>query len=191
MAYLSDNIVHFLVTKDLPANRTTVKNEYKHVKLLQACTMRYYYSTTKISLGNLPIEKENGWHVKPLHKPASIDMRSVHAYEPGRVIPKIELKLEWKGAGKPVKEMFKIEIQGGNMESFTLFCGEQPPVTPAPTSYPLPQQTPPGPRPTSHLLPQPTLPEPRPVAMSDKPTLPQLHNFPTPSNGVIQKRVTP
>ena len=95
--------------------------------------MTYYYSTTKISLGNLSIEEENGWHVKPLHEPASIDMHSVHAYEPGCVIPKIELQLEWNGAGEPEKK--KIEVEGGNMESFTLFCGGQPPVTPAPTSH--------------------------------------------------------
>ena len=114
-------------------------------------------------------------------------MNSVHAYEPGSIIPKIELKLQWKGAGEPEKKAVKIAVEGGSMESFTLFCGEQPPVTPAPTSHPLPQPTPPESGPTSHPLPQPTPPEPRPVAMSDKPTLPQLHNFPTPSNGVIQR----
>ena len=179
-AYLSNNIMHFLVTKNLPANCTHVRNKYAE---LQDKTMTYYYSTTKIALGNLPIEEENGWHVKPLHEPASIDMRSVHAYEPGCVIPKIELQLEWKGAGEPEKKKFKIEVQGGTMESFTLFCGGQPP---APASHPLPQPSSPEPQPTSHPLPQPTPPEPpRPVAMSDKPTLPLLQHFKTPSGGFI------
>ena len=201
-AYLGNNIMHFLVTKNLPANCTHVRNKYAE---LQDKTMTYYYSTTKISLGNLPIEEENGWHVKPLHEPASIDMRSVHAYEPGCVIPKIELQLEWKGAGKPVKKKFKIEVQGGTMESFTLFCEGQPPVTPAPTSHPLPQPTPPEPQPTSHPLPQLTPPElrptshplpqptsaetPQPVAMSDKPTLPLLQHLKTPSGDAIKERV--
>ena len=171
VAYLSDNIMHFLVTKNLPANCTQVKNEYKHANLLRDYTMRYYYSTTKISLKHLPIEEENGWHIKPLHQPASIDMHSVHAYEPGCVIPKIELQLEWKGAGEPQKGMVDIEVEGGDMESFTLFCSGQPPVTPAPTSHPLPQPTPPE--------------SPRPVAMSDKPTLPLLQHLPTPSGDVI------
>ena len=83
-AYLSKNIMHFLVTKNLPANCTLVRSEYAK---LQDKTMTYYYLTTKISLGNLPIEEENGWHVKPLHEPASIDMHSMHTYEPGCVMP--------------------------------------------------------------------------------------------------------
>ena len=182
-AYLSNNIMHFLVTKNLPANRTQVRNEYAR---LQEKTMTYYYSTTKIALGNLPIEEENGWHVKPLHKPASIDMCSVHAYEPGCVIPKIELKLEWKGAGEPEEKEVDIEVEGGNMESFKLSCGGQPPVTLAPITHPFPQQTPPEPRPSSHPFPQSTPPEPpRSVAMSDKPTLPLLQHFTTPSGDAI------
>ena len=113
VAYLSDNIVDFLVTKNIPDNCAQVKNEYRHAKLLRDYTMRYYYSTTEIVLGNLPIEEGNGWYVKPLHKPASIDMCSVHAYEPGCVIPKIELKLEWKEAGEPEEKEIDIEVEGG------------------------------------------------------------------------------
>ena len=171
VAYLSDNIVHILVTKNIPDNCTQVKNDYKHANILRDYTMRYYYSTTKIALKHLPIEEENRWHVEPLHQPASIDMRSMHAYEPGCVIPKIGLQLEWKGAGEAEKEKVDMEVEGGDMESFTLFCGEQPPVTLAPTSHPLPQPTPPEP--------------PRPVAMSDKPTLPLLQHLKTPSNDAI------
>ena len=165
VAYLSDNIVHFLVTKDLPANCTTVKNEYNHAKLLRAYTMRYYYLTTKIAPKILSIEEHNGWLVKPLHQPASIDMHSVHAYEPGCVIPKIDLKIEWKGAGEP--EDIDIEFEGGDMESITL---ERPPITPAPTNH----------------QPQPSPPEPpQPVAISDKPTLPQLQHLKIPSGDAI------
>ena len=95
-------------------------------------------------------------------------MRSVHAYEPGCVIPKIELKLEWKGAGEPGKKKVKIAVEG---RSFILFCGVQPPINLTPTSHPLPQTTPPEP--------------PRPVAMFDKPTLPLLQHLPTPSGDAI------
>ena len=47
VAYPSDNIVHFLVTKNLPANCTQVKNEYPSVELY---AISYSYSTTKIAL---------------------------------------------------------------------------------------------------------------------------------------------
>ena len=127
-----------------------MKNEYESVKL-DKYTMSYYYLTTKIALRDIP-KVEDGWQIDPVCLPPSIDMNSVHAYEPGSIIPKIELKLQWKGAGEPEKKAVKIAVEGGSMESFTLFCGEQPPVTPAPTSHPLPQPTPPESGPTSHPL---------------------------------------
>ena len=167
-ASVSNNIRHFLVTKNLPANCTQVKNEYKHA-YLRSKAMTYSIRTNKISLRNLPIEEENGWHVKSFNQPASINMRTVHAYQPGCAIPKIELKREWKGAGEPKEKEFIIEVEGGDMESFTLFR-EQPPITPAPISHPLPQLTTPELRPTSHPLPQLTTPELRPTSHP----LPQL-----------------
>ena len=102
VAYLSNNIVHFSVTKNLPANCTQVKNEYLS-KELDKYAISYYYSTTNIALKVIQ-NFQDSWLFEPVCQPASIDMRSVHAYEPGCVIPKIELKLEWKGAGEPEKK---------------------------------------------------------------------------------------
>ena len=122
VAYLSNNIVHFLVTKNLPANCTQVKNEYLSIEL-DKYAISYYYSTTNIALKVIQ-NFQDSWLLEPVCQPACIDMRSVHAYEPGCVIPKIELKLEWKGAGEPGKKKVKIAVEG---RSFILFCGVQPP----------------------------------------------------------------
>ena len=68
VAYLSNNIVHFLVTKNLPANCTQVKNEYPSVELY---AISYYYSTTKISLSVIPNFQEC-WLIQPVCQPASV-----------------------------------------------------------------------------------------------------------------------
>ena len=130
---VSNNTMHFLVTKNLPANCSQVNQECNYRNLPK--TMAYSITTTTISLTNLPIEEENGWHVKSHHKKASISMSDVHAYEPGCVIPNIELMMEWKGAGEPQRKQFEIKVEGGDMESFTLFCGYQPPTPGPPPAY--------------------------------------------------------
>ena len=155
---VSNNTMHFLVTKNLPANCSQVKHEYNYTH--QPKTVVYYVTTTRISLTNLPIEEENGWHIKSRYQPASIDMCTVHEYEPGCAIPRIELMMEWKGAGEPQRKQFEIKVEGGDMESFTWFCGEQPPITPAPPPPDPPPPPPPPPDPP--ITSAPPTPDPPP-----------------------------
>ena len=51
VAHLKENnTVHFLVTKNTPANCTAVRNKYTNASSLRSHTMRYFYGTTEISL---------------------------------------------------------------------------------------------------------------------------------------------
>ena len=132
VAYLNDNTIHFLVTKNLPANRSAVRSEYENADL-RPYDMRYYYLTTAIIL-DIPKDKD-GWHIKPTCQPTNISMLNVHAYEPGSVIPKVELQLEWQDSSRePQRTEVEVKLQGGSMESLTLICGQQPPQTSSPQS---------------------------------------------------------
>ena len=132
VAYLNNNTVHILVTKNLPANRTAVRSEYENADLHEH-NMTYYYLTTTIVL-DIP-ENENGWRIKPTCLPTSISMRDIHAYEPGSVIPKVELQPEWQDSSrKPQRTEVEVKLQGGSMESLTVICGQQPPQTSSPQS---------------------------------------------------------
>ena len=136
VAYLNNNTVHILVTKNLPANRTAVRSEYKNADL-RPYDMRNYYLTTAIVL-DIPKDKD-GWHIKPTCQPTNISMLNVHAYEPGSVIPKVELKLEWQDSSRePQRTEVEVKLQGGSMESLRLICGQQPPpAEPAQPPQPL------------------------------------------------------
>ena len=133
-----NNTIHFLVTKNTPANCTAVQNKYTNASSLQSHTMRYFYRTTEISLSIRELSPDcDGWIIKPSCKPAVVDMLAVHTYEPGSVIPKIKLKLKWQGTGEPKEQEVEIGVQGGSMESFTLSCKLENPEQSAPV---LPQQ---------------------------------------------------
>ena len=136
VAYLNDNTIHILVTKNLPANRSAVRSEYENADL-RPYDMRNYYLTTAIVL-NIP-ENENGWHIQPTCQPTNISMLNIHAYEPGSVIPKVELKLEWQDSSRePQRTEVEVKLQGGSMESLRLICGQQPPpAEPAQPPQPL------------------------------------------------------
>ena len=151
VAYLNDNTIHILVTKNLPANRTAVRSEYENADL-RPYDMRNYYLTTAIVL-NIP-ENKDGWHIKPTCQPTNISMLNIHAYEPGSVIPKVELKLEWQDSSRePQRTEVEVKLQGGSMESLTLICGKQPPQTSSPQScgQQLPPAEPAQPDQSGHL----------------------------------------
>ena len=158
IAYLKDNIVHFLVTKNLPANCTAVQEIYRtRVSKLQSYIMQYFYKTTKISLSIPELEPGcDGWCIEPSCKPVTVGMLGVHTYQPGGVIPKIELKLKWQGNGKPEEQEIDIGIEGGSMESFSLSCKS---AQQSPESLPQSQQSlnqPLQPASIEDQLPQPT-----------------------------------
>ena len=130
VAYLNNNTIHILVTKNLPANCNAVRSKYKNP---HEHNMTYYYLTAAIVLDIS--ENENGWRIKPTCQPTSISMRDIHAYEPGSVIPKVELKLEWQDSSRePQRTEVQVKLQGGSMESLTVICGQQPPQNSSPQS---------------------------------------------------------
>ena len=175
VAHLKENnTIHFLVTKNTPANHTAVQNKYTNALSLRSYTTRYFNRTTEISL-SIPPDCD-GWIIKPSCKPAVIDMLALHTYEPGSVIPKIELKLKWQGTGEPKEQEVEIGVQGVRMESFTLSCKpgnpkKSRPVLPQPQNQSSPQQH----SASTSPLQQPT----------DRPTVPLLQRFPTKSGGSI------
>ena len=180
VAHLKENnTIHFLVTKNTPANHTAVQNKYTNALSLRSYTTRYFNRTTEISL-SIPPDCD-GWIIKPSCKPAVIDMLALHTYEPGSVIPKIELKLKWQGTGEPKEQEVEIGVQGGSMESLTLSCKPENPKKSAPVlPQPQNQLSPQQPSPST-----PPLQQPRTVTKSDTPTLPLLLRFPTKSGDPI------
>lgn len=156
IAYLNWNIVHFLVTKNIPAHCNAVKKEYQSALRFNSYTIRYFYRTTKIllSMPELPLDCD-GWCIEPSCRPALVDMLNIHTYQPGSVIPKVELKLNWQGTGQPGEQEVEIKVEGGSMESFTLSCipEEQWPKLQLPS-----QHSPPQDQPNNPLDPQPTSP---------------------------------
>ena len=125
--------------------------------------MQYFYTTTTISLSIPELEPGcDGWCIEPRCRPVTVGMLGVHTYEPGGVIPKIELKLKWRGEGKPEEQEVDIGVEGGSMESFTLSFE---PTQQSPESLPQSQQSlnqqPPQPATTEgQQLPHPTAPLP-------------------------------
>ena len=106
---------------------------------LQSYTMQYFYITTTISLSIPELEPGcDGWCIEPRCRPVTVGMLGVHTYEPGGVIPKIELKLKWRGKGKPEEQEVEIGVEGGSMKSFTLSCE---PTQQSPESLPQSQQS--------------------------------------------------
>lgn len=170
VVYWKENIVHFLVTKNLTAHNTAVKGYYTGAIMCKSYTMQCFFNTTEIylSIPALP-SGWDGWHIIPSWQPATITMRDIHAYQPGSVIPKIELKLKWQGEGKPQEKDIQIRIHGGNMNYFTLFC--------KPEAQQVERQTSSA-SPISQLPPQPSL-QTQPLVMTERPTLPQLHRLST------------
>ena len=138
---------------------------------------RYFYGTTEISISIRELPPDcDGWIIKPSCKPPVIDMLAIHTYEPGSVIPNIELKLKWHGTGEPKEQEVEIGVQGVRMESFTLSCKpgnpkKSRPVLPQPQNQSSPQQH----SASTSPLQQPT----------DRPTVPLLQRFPTKSGGSI------
>ena len=56
-------------------------------------------------------------------------MEKITYYRPGRTLPNIELQMKWEGKGEPEDEEIEIKVDGGDIKSFTLYCGLMPPAT--------------------------------------------------------------
>ena len=51
-----------------------------------------------------------------------IDMDIIKKYKPEKTIPKIVLKMTWKGTGQPIDDTVTVLINGENVKSFDLPC---------------------------------------------------------------------
>ncbi|CAI8028549.1 hypothetical protein GBAR_LOCUS16269 [Geodia barretti] len=68
-----NNTIHFLVTKNTPANCTAVQNKYTNASSLRSHTMRYFYGTTEISLSIRELPPDcDGWIIETSCKPAIV-----------------------------------------------------------------------------------------------------------------------
>lgn len=120
VAYLEHNIVHFMVTKNIPAHCDAVRARYG--TSIKSYPMRYSYKATEIQLAIKEPYLYEGWQILPTSAP-QIALHNIHDYQPGSAIPKIELQMEWKNEGQPQERNVKIDIQGGTIKYyFTLSC---------------------------------------------------------------------
>ena len=128
--YFSDSTARIVVTKNLAAHHTAVKEEYRSAIEIDQYPMTCLCNTTKIAFSEAEQNSHKGWSIKLLTTPAEIDMNMVHGYEPGSAVPNIHIKLEWEGDGPPQEDYIQIRVKGGeDMETFSLKC--RPPGRPA------------------------------------------------------------
>ena len=117
-----------VVTKDLAENVTALTEKFKDAVGVTKRSMICDYTTKEIALSPLPIEG-SGWSVNSTFMPAKIDMEKITYYRPGTRLPNIELQMKWVGMGEPEDEEIEIQVDGGDIKSFTLYCGLMPPAT--------------------------------------------------------------
>ena len=169
--YHVDSKATFVVTKDLEPHITDVRNKTAHTEIddvPMTCD-----KTTKEIILSVPYISSMGWHITSTFVPAIITISEVHAYEPGRTIPKIKLSMEWKGDGEPKEETVSIPIKGGPLTSFNLVC------KPKVQQKPVHSQHIPVPETLEKVI------SPVPVNKADPPTMQQLLRFHTKSKGII------
>ena len=87
------------------------------------------YTTKEIALSPLPTVTKGRWSVKSTFMPAKIDMEKITYYRPGTALPNIQLQMRWEGKEEPEDEEFEIQVDGGDIKSFILYCGLMPPAT--------------------------------------------------------------
>ena len=123
VVYFNDNTARIVVTKDIAAHHTAVKEEYPNAIEIDQYPMTCPCTTMKIAFSEAEPKSQNGWRIKLLTTPAEINMNIVHGYEPGSAVPNIKVKLEWEGNGLPQEEYIQIRVKGGeDMETFSLKC---------------------------------------------------------------------
>ena len=109
------------MTKNIPAHVTAFREEYINVDRIEQFAMKCPIFTTEIVL-LIPPTPIDGWSIQSTRLPPKINMNDIIEFEPGSVLPCIELLMKWVGEGDPKEGKVQIGIQGGDMESFTLIC---------------------------------------------------------------------
>ena len=128
--YFANSRAIFVVTKNLAENITALEQKCRSAIEVREKSVICDYTTNEIAL-SLPHATDNGWNITSTFKPAKINMDTIQYYRPGRTPPSIELNIKWKGNGDPINTGIEIGIQGGDSQSFTLFCRPALPITPA------------------------------------------------------------
>ena len=114
-----DGTADFVVTKDIPEQKSTVKEQYCHARQIVQFTTICSFLTTEITL-TMPQVPTDGWSVTPVVEPPTISMRKIHAYRTGHTIPNIKMILKWEGEGVPREDAVNIKVEGGDFTSFNL-----------------------------------------------------------------------
>ena len=117
-----------VVTKNDVDNVRALTEKFKDAVRVTEQSMICDYTTKEIALSPLPIEG-SGWSVKSTFMLAKIDMEKITYYRPGRTLPNIELQMKWEGKEEPEDEEIEIQVDGGDIKSFILYCGLMPPAT--------------------------------------------------------------
>lgn len=123
--YHDNNTATFIVTKDLAAHLSAVKDEMKKDPLLRK-VMYCDCSSDPVAL-SIPLESK-GWQISSEFEPAEIQALAIKEYEPGQTPPNIPITMNWIGNEQPKEEKVCINITAkqGDVESFQLSCKPQP-----------------------------------------------------------------
>ena len=184
VVYLWDGTAHIAVTKNIPANRTAIREEHPNATIVEYTTACPWL-TTDITFSQAEPPNQEGWRIKMEPYPSKLNIHSILKYERGCVIPKIELEPEWiKDDEQPKEKKVYIRVEGGNVKSIPLSCKppEQPQDRPQLSLHQLQEQ----PANEYHPPPQgqqpPNEPQPNQYDSQQKrsatPTLPRLQRFP-------------
>ena len=196
VVHFSDSTAHVAVTKNIPAHCKAVAEKYENATKVKSYTMTCSYTTTEITFSEAwPISQEES-RVNMIPSPAQIETSIICGYEPGCIIPKIELEPEWITDGQRTEIKTQIRVKGGvrgltfplsfkpPMQSREQPVLESPPPQHQPLDEPSYQCQPLQVQHPNQDQPQTNQPQQQ-LNRSDRPTLPQLHDFPTES-GVIK-----
>ena len=118
-----------VVTKNYVDNVRALTEIFKDAVRVTEQSMICDYTTKEIALSPLPTVTKGGWSVNSTFMPAKIDMEKITYYRPGRTLPNIQLQMKWEGKEEPEDEEIEIKVNGGDIKSFTLYCGLMPPAT--------------------------------------------------------------
>jgi hypothetical protein len=196
VVYFRDGTAHIAVTKNIPANRTAIREEHPNATF-DEYTTACPWLTTDITFSEAEPPNQEGWRIKMEPYPSKLNIHSILSYERGCVIPKIGLEPEWiKDDEQPKEKKVFIRVEGGNVKSIALSCKppEQPQDQPQLPLHQLQEQPaneyhPPaqGQQPLNE--PQPNLNDSQPKR-SDTPTLPLLQRFPKLCINIVERIAT-
>ena len=207
MVYFRDGTAHIAVTKNIPANRTAIREEHPNATF-DEYTTACPWLTTDITFSEAEPPNQEGWRIKMEPYPSKLNIHSILSYERGCVIPKIGLEPEWiKDDEQPKEKNVFIRVEGGNVKSIALSCKppEQPQDQPQLPLHQLQDQPqlplhqlqeqpanehhppPQGQQPLNE--PQLNLNDSQPKR-SDTPTLPLLQRFPKLCINIVERIAT-